>query len=341
MRKMILTAMMIALIAGTTTTALAASAPYENSAINIQKDGVSVNLGNACPISYQDTTYLPVRKIAEVYNTSIDWDQRTRTVLVKNIDKTMTALRPAVKAVAPKDITKPYSDTGITIMFDGKVVNMTNVKKEAVYAVSKNGTTYIPVRFIGEMFNSTIGWNEASKTITITSEGTAVTPPVVEPPAGEIPTYEKNGETYCSYCNKELFDCYCNSEHVMTRGDFVNGYSKPGYVSREEMDSEFGAKWDTTRLVGYRGLYEIKTSYEIKGICNLTNEPVHFIISKDEGTSSTTPRKENVIKEGTLQPGQMYVYESTTLSGDSYDLNLISYKESNPSSRLFVGFGYM
>lgn len=62
-----------------------------------------------------------------------------------------------------------------TIYVDGSKQNFKNVNGEAVYPILYEGTTYLPVRAIGELMGKTVYWYEADKRIELNTETTTVT----------------------------------------------------------------------------------------------------------------------------------------------------------------------
>lgn len=80
------------------------------------------------------------------------------------------------------------------VKIDGQTQTFRNVNGENVYPMLYNGTTYLPVRSIGEIMGKTVYWYEDTKTIELKSEGTTVTDadvivtstPAPVPPAGNV-----------------------------------------------------------------------------------------------------------------------------------------------------------
>lgn len=62
-----------------------------------------------------------------------------------------------------------------TIEIDGKVRNFKNAQGDVVYPVLYDGTTYLPVRAIGELMGKTVYWYENDKRIELKDAKTTVT----------------------------------------------------------------------------------------------------------------------------------------------------------------------
>ena len=92
-KKSVLTLALLAVIAASFTAGAAASgtlkeiAAYLNYGITIKYDGETQNLTDAAgnrvyPITFNGTTYLPVRAVSNMLGIAVDWDQATQTVLL-------------------------------------------------------------------------------------------------------------------------------------------------------------------------------------------------------------------------------------------------------------------
>ncbi len=61
------------------------------------------------------------------------------------------------------------------VMIDGEVKDFKNVNGERVYPILYEGTTYLPLRAIGELMNKRVYWYEADKRIELKGEAYTVT----------------------------------------------------------------------------------------------------------------------------------------------------------------------
>lgn len=59
----------------------------------------------------------------------------------------------------------------ITVQVDGATRTFFNVNGVQVHPVLYNGTTYLPVRAIGELMGKTVSWNGTTRTVTLTASG--------------------------------------------------------------------------------------------------------------------------------------------------------------------------
>lgn len=53
------------------------------------------------------------------------------------------------------------------MVVDGKTRTFTNVNGDAVYPLLYDGSTYLPVRSIGELMGKEVNWNSNNKTVTL------------------------------------------------------------------------------------------------------------------------------------------------------------------------------
>lgn len=95
------------------------------------------------------------------------------TVLTGSI---LCALGIVVGASAAGVIQKVQSEIrpDFTVKLDGEVCVFKNANGETVYPMLYNGTTYLPVRAIGELTGKTVYWYEKDKLIELKNEKTTV-----------------------------------------------------------------------------------------------------------------------------------------------------------------------
>ena len=125
--------------------------------VTVMLDGNVIDCKNAQgvevpPILVNGTTYLPVRAIANALSLEVTWDDATKSVFING-----------VSVLAKKsDVINIFINGGKFIAKDanGNVVN----------PILKDGTTYLPVRAIGEAFDKEVAWDGATKTVTLTTK---------------------------------------------------------------------------------------------------------------------------------------------------------------------------
>ena len=120
----------------------------------VELDGQQLIFTDTQPIIEDGRTLVPLRSIFEAMGASVTWEQDTQTA---------TAVKGNITVILPIGSTDP-------------TVNG-QVKKLDVPAKIINGRTLAPLRFVGEAFGGTVGWDQASQTITIFSAPPSGTPP--------------------------------------------------------------------------------------------------------------------------------------------------------------------
>ncbi len=126
------------------------------------------------PVSYRGTTYLPLRAIGELMGKNVNWDQSSLTITIAGQRQT-----PAVQGT-PDDNAKPTSISAqlrqdFTIVVEGTVCTFTDGNGKQVFPMLYQGTTYLPLRAIGQLMGKTVDWDGATETITLTKDENLVT----------------------------------------------------------------------------------------------------------------------------------------------------------------------
>lgn len=103
------------------------------------------------PFVQDGTTYVPVRAIAEAFDTTVTWDQETKTVHLGEKSGT------------------PQLNEYINIYFDGAEFICLDANGSVVYPILKDSTTYLPIRGIGQLFGKEISWDNLTRTATLTT----------------------------------------------------------------------------------------------------------------------------------------------------------------------------
>lgn len=80
---------------------------------------------------------------------------------------------PALAEVAQKNISVAYSN--IKLYVDGKLITAKDSAGNIVEPFTYNGTTYLPVRAVGEALGKNVSWDEAAQTVYI-GDGSSTVP---------------------------------------------------------------------------------------------------------------------------------------------------------------------
>ena len=119
------------------------------------------------PITYNGTTYLPIRSIGELMGKNVNWDQSTLTVSLTS-PRTADAASgtPDGSASARQIAAELHPEYTITV--DGTARTFSDANGKAVYPLLYNGSIYLPIRAIGQLMGKTVSWNGTSSTVTLT-----------------------------------------------------------------------------------------------------------------------------------------------------------------------------
>lgn len=139
--------------------------------IHLSVDGVPVgelrdsNGRTVQPFACEGTTYLPVRAVGEALGKEVRWDGPTHTVYISDpAEPQAMDFHEHKKFSARKEtINADYLD--IRLVVDGKEVTPKDANGKVVEPFAYNGTTYLPVRAVGEALGKTVRWDGETQTV--------------------------------------------------------------------------------------------------------------------------------------------------------------------------------
>ncbi len=234
---------------------------------------------------------------------------------------------PALAKEAVEPIQAVYKN--IKIVLDGVLLEPKDVKGNVVEPFIYNGTTYLPVRAIGQAFNKDVRWDGVNNTVYIGSEAGKAAKELTlynrsytecsDP--NSITSYEEDGTSYIRYHaksapfeqdpNHELYDIYAST---WTRQAYVtyplNGLAKT-FSGELYFDDNTGRKTGESMLTIYNSNNEvIYTSPIIRD----STEPVKLNVDVDGETSIKLvfDNKNMVADSG----GYVYIRNPVILSTD-------------------------
>lgn len=222
LRKVLKTALTLAIITILATVSVVGASSIKlviDEKIIVPKD---VN-GNVVEVINQNgTTFLPIRAIGEALGKDVEWVGETKTAIVgdnKLSDSVMESLKnnnvenhEKVQLVVDKKIVMPKDETG----------------KEVTLFI-QNGTTYVPVRAVGEALGKTVNWDAGSRTVVLGKYNPNSDLYKVEKAEHEISDelFQYIGQSYTDLNNKyniNELDSYYSTEILTTYKSVKTGY---------------------------------------------------------------------------------------------------------------------
>ncbi len=146
-----------------------------NPEISINYDIQSYNFydaigNNVFPITYNDSTYLPVRALSSLFKKGITWQGDTKTILLGQGDIDTQAARYENGIHQAAYTERAIKSDEISIIYNGEKQTFKDANGVVVYPIIFNGTTYLPVRALSNLFEASITWVGESKSIYIYSK---------------------------------------------------------------------------------------------------------------------------------------------------------------------------
>jgi len=127
----------------------------------------------AYALVYEDATYLPLRAIGEALGKNVNWDEQTKTITLEGERTAKDSSNKAIDGTA-KNVWVQVRDD-FTIVIDGKEQTFKTAAGKTIYPLLYDGSTYLPLRAIGQIMNKEVAWDNQTKTVTLTSDGYTVT----------------------------------------------------------------------------------------------------------------------------------------------------------------------
>lgn len=121
--------------------------------ITVKLDGLNINF-DVAPVIENDRTLVPLRAIFEALGASVYWDGEEQTVISAKDNRTCT-FQIGNANMFVTTATGAGSDTVI--------------KSLDVPAKIKDDRTLIPLRAVSEAYECSVAWDEATRTVTITT----------------------------------------------------------------------------------------------------------------------------------------------------------------------------
>ncbi len=138
---------------------------------NELKEFSDVNGVKVYPLTYQGTTYLPIRAIASLFSIPVEWNGAERMVLLGQGSVSSSTVKTIQNFVSGdnEEITLLLSKS-IKIKYNDVLQTFTDVNGTEVFPLLYNDTTYLPVRAISNMYGASVEWDGVNQRITLIKE---------------------------------------------------------------------------------------------------------------------------------------------------------------------------
>ena len=127
----------------------------------------------AFALVYEGSTYLPLRAIGEAIGRNVNWDEKTKAITLEGERETKMSSNKAVDGKV-KDVSVQVRKD-FTIVIDGEEQTFKTTAGKNIYPLLYDGSTYLPLRAIGQIMDKAVEWDNATKTVTLNSDGFTVT----------------------------------------------------------------------------------------------------------------------------------------------------------------------
>jgi len=131
-----------------------------------------------------------------------------------------------------------YLNYGVKIKYDGEVQNMFDANGVRVYPITYNGTTYLPVRAVANMFGEKVDWDGGKNEVLLGNNGEYID--FIE----EFTPYAINGEHY-KFADGKTYK-FGNTEYKHYVRTFSSGAHYDLGGNYKELELDFYAKWALT-----------------------------------------------------------------------------------------------
>lgn len=114
------------------------------------------------------TTYLPLRAIGQALGLDVAWDGAANTITLTSGGAVLTGSGASGSTKGSKSADITYRD--IKVYLDGVKLDLRNSAGVVIEPFIMGGTTYLPLRVIGQALGIQVGWDSATNTVSLTAE---------------------------------------------------------------------------------------------------------------------------------------------------------------------------
>ncbi len=296
-------------------------------------------------LTYNDTTYLPLRKVAEAMGLKVDYLKETGTVkltkggeqVVSRGNSTKTAIR----------ITDKITENGVNVYIEGNLIDSNNI--------TYSGTTYLPLRAVAEAVGVEVSYNKETKLVQLmtlqATEATTTTDKILKPMMSlEDITFPKNPSTVEDF---EKVILYMMNNNLATFNVKYSMTVKEFSAKSEDMNDNIYTAFENLRsdyIDLCSGLQSFETQATSKNSSivvtikfgGIEYEDKNFINLQKTFEEEATKVNDSLKADGIITEEMtqkeiarvLYTYITTNLK---YDLD--TYEGTNENDLAFTGYG--
>ena len=164
-----------------------------NAGITVTMDGTPQTFHDAqgavvLPVTYNGTTYLPVRAVSALVGLGVEWEAETQTVKLTTPETPTPTTSPAdgTGDGLTSQTVPALLNGSITVTLDGAAQTFHDAQGAVVLPITYNGTTYLPVRAVCGLVSLPVEWVQETSTVKLGG------PPSAEIPEGATQIIDKS-----------------------------------------------------------------------------------------------------------------------------------------------------
>ena len=145
---------------------------YENKDVIIKYNDKNLNFYTAnkdrvYPLTYNNSTYLPIRAISSMYYVPILWDGMANTIHLNSIGQIDSGACEYVEGIIKEglEIVDVVINKQIKVLYDNAIADFYDANGEKVYPISFKHTTYLPIRAIANLFGFYVDYDAEANTV--------------------------------------------------------------------------------------------------------------------------------------------------------------------------------
>ncbi len=119
------------------------------------------------PLTYNDSTYLPIRAISSLYEVPILWDGINNSIYLDSYGQVDLNACSITDTFDKQGLLEDNAllNKKIKVIYGNDIINFYDANKVRIYPISYQDTTYLPVRAIANLFECFVDYDYESNTV--------------------------------------------------------------------------------------------------------------------------------------------------------------------------------